>query len=72
MLAVDFNIGGTATNTFDYARLYNSAVFLPGQLTTTVTVTPVDDTLVEGDETVILTLATGHGLHGRLAFNAPR
>ena len=35
--------------------------FAVGQSTATVTVTPVDDSVVESDETVILTLATGAG-----------
>ena len=53
--------GSNATNTTDYATLGGSVSIGNNQQTGLITVTPVDDGLVEGPETVILTLATGTG-----------
>ncbi|MCC6322169.1 MAG: hypothetical protein IT438_12120 [Phycisphaerales bacterium] len=58
-LTVLFTIGGTATGDgADYAAVTASVVIPAGQTSATVTITPVDDGLGEGDETVVLTLAT--------------
>jgi hypothetical protein len=56
-LIVNYTISGAATNTSDYATLSGSVVIPANSATATITVTPVDDLLVEGDETVILTLS---------------
>jgi hypothetical protein len=56
-LTVNYTIGGTATNTTDYATLSGSVTIGAGSATALITVTPVDDALVEGSETVILTLS---------------
>ncbi|WP_354613395.1 Calx-beta domain-containing protein, partial [Sediminicola arcticus] len=53
--------GSNATNTTDYTTLGTSVSIADGQQTNTIPVTPVDDALVEGNETVILTLASGTG-----------
>ena len=45
----------------DYAALSSRVNLASGQTSATLTVTPVDDALVEGPETVIVTL-TGFGL----------
>ena len=55
-LAVDYTVTGTATAGDDYVALTGVATFAAGASTTAITVTPIDDTVVEGDETVILTL----------------
>ncbi len=55
-LAVDYSLGGTAGNGTDYASLAGSVVIPAGQPSAVVTVSPVDDTLDETNETVILTL----------------
>lgn len=55
-LTVNFSLSGTANNGTDYNTLATSVTMAAGSASTTVVVTPVDDTLVEGDETVILTL----------------
>ncbi len=55
-LAVTYAIGGAATNTTDYATLSGSVTILAGSATAPIPVSPVDDTVVEGSETVILTL----------------
>jgi hypothetical protein len=56
---------GTASNGGDYAAIGGGTLLVTiaaGQASAQVTISPVDDTLVEGDETVVLTLqaATGY------------
>ena len=68
-LAVNFNVGGSATFTNDYsqtgASLFTgtngSLTFAPGSSTATVTVDPTTDSVVEADETVSLTITGGAG-----------
>jgi|GEM_PF-4487128 len=60
-LTVQLSIGGTATNGSDYNTIPASATFAAGASETSVIITPVDDSLVEGNETVILSLAAGSG-----------
>ncbi|MGJ0606845.1 Calx-beta domain-containing protein [Cylindrospermopsis raciborskii] len=60
-LTVNYTIGGTANNGTDYNNVGTSVTFAAGSSTATVTVDPTDDTTVESDETVILTLASGTG-----------
>jgi gliding motility-associated-like protein len=63
-IVVNFNIatgGSNATNTTDYANIGTSVSIANGQSTGLITITPVDDGIAEGSETVILTLATGTG-----------
>ena len=64
-LTVNFNVGGTATLTDDFTQK-GAATFTPttgtlafasGKTTKTITVDPKADTIVELDETMILTLA---------------
>ena len=57
-LAVYYTLGGTATNNSDYSSLAGTVTISNGSSTATVTVTPIDDAIVEGDETVVLTLAS--------------
>src|SRR6185369_12479196 len=56
-LQVNYTIGGSASNTSDYSTLSGSVTIGVGSSSATITVTPVDDSAVEGNETVILTLA---------------
>lgn len=56
-VAVDYQIGGTATPGADYASLPSRMIIPPGAASTNITVTPLADTIAEGDETVVLTLA---------------
>ncbi|XGW00908.1 MAG: Calx-beta domain-containing protein (plasmid) [Leptolyngbya sp. BL-A-14] len=58
-LTVDFTVGGTATNGTDYSAIKKSVTIPAGAASATVTVTPTDDALVEGNETVSLTLLSG-------------
>ena len=60
-LTVRFNVSGTATAGSDYTSLGTSVSFSTGQTTVTKVVNPRQDTQVEADETVILTLAAGTG-----------
>ncbi|REJ44056.1 MAG: hypothetical protein DWQ54_00415 [Microcystis flos-aquae TF09] len=62
-LTVNYTLGGTATLNTDYTRTgtTNTVTFAANSPTATVTVDPTADTIVEPDETVILTLATGTG-----------
>lgn len=48
---------GTATAGSDYTATSGTVTFTPGQTSRTVTVTVLNETLVEPDETVILTLS---------------
>lgn len=57
-LTVNFTAGGTATGGADYAAVGTSVTIPAGAISHTVTVTPMDDAVVEqGGETVVLTLA---------------
>lgn len=55
-LTVAFMIEGTAVNGADYAALPGQLTFAAGESTMLLPITPVDDTRVEDDETVIVTL----------------
>jgi hypothetical protein len=58
-LTVTYTVDGTATPGSDYVALSASpgSVIIPaGSATATITVTPIDDLLVEGSETVVLTI----------------
>jgi hypothetical protein len=50
---------GTATSGTDYTALATTATFAAGSATATINITPIDDTLVEGTETIGLALKTG-------------
>jgi hypothetical protein len=53
---VFFTISGTAINGVDYVAISNSIIIPAGSLFATLPITAIDDLLVEGPETVILTL----------------
>ncbi|MDR3459707.1 MAG: Calx-beta domain-containing protein [Verrucomicrobiae bacterium] len=59
-LTVVFTVSGTAANGVDYAAITNGITIPAGQSSATVTIVPVDDSLVEGDETVIVSLTEGN------------
>src|SRR5213082_2692118 len=56
-LTVNYTLGGTAQSGTDYEQLGTSVTLAAGAASTTVTVTPIDDTQVEGNETVVLTIS---------------
>jgi hypothetical protein len=53
--------GGTATSGTDYTGLPATVTFANGQTTASATVTIVDDSTVEGDETAVFTLGSATG-----------
>jgi hypothetical protein len=55
-LTVFFTISGTASNGLDYTAITNAFVIPAGRLTAALPILPLDDPLVEGHETVVLTL----------------
>jgi Calx-beta domain/IPT/TIG domain/Cohesin domain len=57
-LTANYTASGTATAGSDYTALAGSVTLGSGAATATITVTPTDDTAVEANETVILTLAS--------------
>jgi Calx-beta domain len=61
-LTVTYALGGTATSGSDYAAAPASPLTIPaGATSATITVTPIDDSVVESDETVVATLMAGTG-----------
>ena len=59
-LLIPFTVSGTARNGTDYSTITNGVTIPAGQSNATVTITAVDDQIVEGDRTVILTLTEGN------------
>ena len=60
-LTVTLSRSGTATNGSDYSSISTSQTFAINQSTRVVTVTPIDDTVVEPPETVVLSVVAGTG-----------
>jgi hypothetical protein len=55
-LTVYFRLSGTASNGVDYTRVESSATIPAGSSTTDIIIDPIDDSLVEGTESVVLKL----------------
>lgn len=55
-LTVNYAIAGTALNGSDYSNIGTAVTIPEGQTSATITITTLDDALVEPDETVILDL----------------
>jgi len=55
-VTVMYTVGGTATDPDDYGIDPSPLTILAGNMSAEITLTPVGDLLVEGDETVIVTL----------------
>src|SRR6185312_15740098 len=60
-IQVTWTFSGTASNGVDYQQLPTTSPFPAGLADADLTITPIDDTTVEGDETVIVTLVPGPG-----------
>ena len=58
---VAYSVGGTATAGGDYETLSGTATILAGKFTTTIPVSVLDDTVLEGTETVAVTLGAVTG-----------
>jgi hypothetical protein len=59
-LTVKYSVGGTAAADDYFEMLSGSLAFANGELSKTILVTPVDDGLGEGSETIVLTLQSDH------------
>lgn len=57
-LTVGFSLGGTATSGVDYQTIPLTVTFAPGAATTNIFITPINDSISEPTETVILTLSS--------------
>jgi len=57
-LTVNYTVSGTASAGSDYSALAGSVTIGSGAASATMTVAPIDDAAVEGNETVIVTLST--------------
>jgi subtilase family serine protease len=60
-LSVYFSVSGTATSGSDFVPLPPSVTFAPGAAAADVAVTPIDDAVVESNETVALTVTGSVG-----------
>lgn len=60
-LTVNVSVSGSAQAGADYAAIVSPITIPAGSSTVTVPITPINDTLSEGDETVIVTLAASAG-----------
>ena len=60
-MTVNYTIGGSAVNGSDYGGLSGAVVIPAGANAATVVVAPVDDSIDEANETVVLNLAAGSG-----------
>ncbi|MBD2556838.1 S8 family serine peptidase [Aphanizomenon flos-aquae FACHB-1290] len=60
-LTVNVALTGTATNGTDYTTIPTTVTFAAGSSTALVNLNVIDDTLVEGTETAILTVTSGTG-----------
>jgi len=55
-LSIIYTIGGTATEGLDYANLIDTILFLPGVDTVILNLTPLQDNIIEGYESVIISV----------------
>ena len=62
-LSVQLKYGGTATPGLDYPKLPETVNFGAGESTASISARPLDDLLVEGDETVVATLRCSNDAH---------
>lgn len=60
-LTVSYSVTGSATPGSDYAALPGTIFFGAGMITATVTVTPVQDAVAEGEESVVVSVDPGAG-----------
>ena len=60
-LTVNVSLGGTASNGSDYVAVGQTAVIPAGQSSVTVAVTPYDDRINEGSESVVMSVLPGTG-----------
>lgn len=56
MVVINYQLSGTATINQDYVGIVNQLVIPAGATSATLSIIPIDDTVPEGDETIILSL----------------
>ncbi len=61
VVTVPYLLSGSAQNSIDYIELPGSITFEIGESEKTISITPIDDSLIEGDEKVTLILSLGIG-----------
>ena len=61
VLNVNIAMSGSASNGTDYTTIAGNVAFAAGQATTVATITPIDDAIFEGSESVIVTVQAGTG-----------
>ncbi|MEO5803939.1 MAG: Calx-beta domain-containing protein [Verrucomicrobiota bacterium] len=69
-LAIPYTITGTASNGVDYTTLSGTVTFAAGATSTNITISPIDDSIAEVSETVILTFSSGTNYSILAPFNA--
>lgn len=60
-LTVNISVSGTATPSTDYIALASTVIFNSGSSTADITVTPIDDAVLENSESVIVSIIAGTG-----------
>ena len=60
-ITVNYTLSGKATSEVDYKKVTGKVTFAAGQETATVEIEPIADTIVEGIESVVLTIDNGTG-----------
>jgi uncharacterized repeat protein (TIGR01451 family) len=60
-LTVFYSVSGTATAGWDYEALSGTVTIPADSATATIVITPIDDSFVEADETVVVVLSPGAG-----------
>jgi hypothetical protein len=69
-MTIYFTITGTASNGVDYVALGTNVVMNPGITNMTLTVIPIDDSVNEADETVILNLGDDPAFNYRVSASS--
>jgi ELWxxDGT repeat protein len=60
-IEVNYTLTGKATSDVDYKKVTGKVTFAAGQETATVLIEPIADTIIEGIESVVLTIDSGTG-----------
>jgi fibronectin type 3 domain-containing protein len=60
-IVVNYQVSGSATSGSDLASLTGSVTILNGQDSAQISIVPINDNAIEGDETVTITMLKGHG-----------
>jgi hypothetical protein len=60
-ISVNIAMSGTATAGTDYQTVSTPVYFASGVMSVSITITPIDDLLMEGTETITLTIQSGTG-----------